>query len=90
MVSPAFRSFDQVIKIKGDTASKGSHAEYELYARAVWIETQQVAGRVLISFLWDLEAFYDSIDAAQLWKDLLSQGSPICESTMALVCHGAP
>ena len=51
-VSSDFRSFDQRIKLSGDTAVKGSWAEFEVFKRGIWWESHTSLGTVSLTLIY--------------------------------------
>eukprot|EP00973_Karenia_brevis_P010576 1433673-Karenia_brevis.AAC.1 len=51
------------------------------------MEAHHRLGRFIITTLWDLSAFYDSIQPASLVTDLMHAGLPVHTAAMSLACH---
>ena len=93
LVSGEFESWDRSMELDDvcvDSAAPGKSPERVSVRRQLLVECSALGGLVAVQLLWDLEAFYDSINIAQLLPDVRRWGLPEVPAALALQLHVAP
>ncbi len=93
LLADDFESWDESMDLDGvatDSAAPGHSAERVAARRQLLAEVAAARGLCVVQLLWDIEAFYDSIDISKLLADLSNWDFPQVPAALALQLHVAP
>ena len=78
-----------IVVVVGDTAAPGRNPEVEVAIRALKAEIEVAKGNSWTQMMWDIEAFYDSMEIPQTIERLELKGAPRTSTALALVARKA-
>ena len=93
LLSDDFVAWDEGMALDGvavDSAGPGNSAERAATKRQLLAEVSSIRGLVVVQFLWDLEAFYDSINVPGLLEAASRWELPGTVTALSLQLHVAP
>ena len=88
--TPALREWGNDTVKSWDFASKGNSALISGALRAWANEVAAITGQSVATILWDIEKFFDSLSARDVYAAALRMGYPPSELILALSMHLAP
>ncbi len=84
------RSWDEMIADERDTALRGRRPADETARRHLGVEVSTVLGRFAVMILWDMRAFFDSLETEKLADAARAAGFPLDQLALGLAMHRAP
>ncbi len=84
------RRWDETIADERDTALRGRRPADETARRHLGVEVSTVLGRIAVMILWDMRAFFDSLETEKLADAARAAGFPLDQLALGLTMHRAP
>ena len=84
------RPWDEAVALPGDSAAPGQACEFATLQRHLALEMAFLTGEHASVILWDLQAFYDTINIEVLADQALAKGFPKYILVLCLQLHMAP
>ncbi len=84
------RSWDTRVADEHDTALRGRRPADETARRHLWVEAANILGKHAVLVLWDMKAFFDSLDASKLVEAAKLADFPTDQLALGLILHRAP
>ena len=90
LCSRSVRSWDKQRAPELDSAAPGRDCQWAAFTRSAALESAALRGKFAALVLWDLDAFYDSIDIETQIQKCRAHGFPPSVAVLALQNHLAP
>ncbi len=84
------RAWDEEVANPHDTALKGRRPADETARRHLRVEVAALLGKHSVLVLWDMKAFFDSLDASRLVEAAEDAHFPMDQLALGLIMHRAP
>ncbi len=84
------RKWDEEVADDRDTALRGRRPADETARRHLGVEAATILGRFAIMVLWDMRAFFDSLETDKLAAAATAAGFPLDHLALGLAMHRAP
>ncbi len=89
-VKDEVRAWDEQVANPHDTALKGRRPADETARRHLRVEVATLLGKFSALVLWDMKAFFDSLDASRLVEAAEDADFPLDQLALGLILHRAP
>ncbi len=90
LCAPRVRKWASKVGHPNDSALKGSTGLVLAARRQRWAEHAKYCGWAVISFLWDMDSFYDTLTAKRLAIGMLTMRFPLVPAALTMLTHRAP
>eukprot|EP00974_Lingulodinium_polyedra_P059272 5709141-Lingulodinium_polyedra.AAC.1 len=90
LIGGEFREWDSEWAMEGDSAAPGGQSERAAAERLLRMEAAGAQGHYSAQVLWDVEAFFDSIQVPRLVEDAVAHQLPVRATAMSLAVRTAP